>query len=461
MSTFLYILLFIVCLSILIMIHEAGHFAMAKLFKVYCFDFSIGFGPALLHKKRKNGETYFSLRAIPFGGYVSMYGEEAKEGQEFPDGVKDIPPERSLNNIKKWKRAIVLLAGIFMNAILALILYFIAACLPQQMLYLRYVEVESSSMAAEAGITSDDLIYYLPSYVEATGVDETNYTSYYVYDSETGALTVATSYDSNATYYQENEMYTIAENNGYYILDDYGYVTYADGSTEAIAAMISTSSDKLSFKNRSYDSILTYFALASEGEVNYNKEITANTADVVSVSFDLGVYKYDATLDGYYDAIFIPFTLSVTDEGEFESIGLSMALITTQNSFGEIMSDTFTNFGEGSIAIFKAIGGLFVGEGWSELGGVISIYQTTTTYLTNYNASFFLQVWALVSVNLAIFNLLPFPGLDGWQLLVLIVEAIAHREIPPKVKNIVSMVGVGLLLILMLLVLIKDVIGLF
>ncbi len=461
MMTFLYILLFIVCLSVLIMIHEAGHFAMAKLFKVYCFDFSIGFGPALLHKKRKNGETYFSLRAIPFGGYVSMYGEEAKEDQELPDGVKDIPPERSLNNIKKYKRAIVLLAGVFMNAVLALILYFVAACLPQQMLYLRYVEVEASSMAAEVGITSDDIIYYLPSYVEASGVDETNYTSYYIYDSESGELIAATSYDASETYYEENEMYTIAENNGYYILDDMGYVTYEDGTTADIAVMISVSTDKLSFKTHSYDDILTYFMLANEGEVNYNNEITATSANVVSVSFDIGVYKYDETIDGYYDATFIPFTLSVTDENVFESIGLSMALITYQNNFGEIMSETFTNFGEGSVAIFKAIGGLFVGEGWSELGGVISIYQTTTTYLTNYNASFFLQVWALISVNLAIFNLLPFPGLDGWQIVVLIVEAVAHREIPPKVKNIVSAIGVGLLLILMVVVLIKDVIALF
>ena len=78
-----YILLFIVCLSLLIMIHELGHFTAAKIFKVYVMEYSIGFGPALIHKKRKDGETYFSLRAIPFGGYVSMFGEEVQleEGQ--------------------------------------------------------------------------------------------------------------------------------------------------------------------------------------------------------------------------------------------------------------------------------------------------------------------------------------------------------------------------------------------
>ena len=93
-----YILLFILCLSVLIVVHEAGHFAMAKAFNVYCLDFSIGFGPALFHRKRKNGETYFSIRAFPLGGYVSMYGE----GVELPDGV-EVPSERSFENIKKWK----------------------------------------------------------------------------------------------------------------------------------------------------------------------------------------------------------------------------------------------------------------------------------------------------------------------------------------------------------------------
>ena len=99
----LYILLFIFCLSVLIMVHEAGHLVTAKLFKVYCLEYSIGFGPAILHKKRKDGETFFSLRTIPFGGYVSMYGE----GVELPEGV-EIDSSRSLEGIKKWKKCIIL-----------------------------------------------------------------------------------------------------------------------------------------------------------------------------------------------------------------------------------------------------------------------------------------------------------------------------------------------------------------
>ena len=75
LMTILYILLFLVFLSILIIIHELGHLAAAKAFNVYCLEYSIGMGPLLFKHKRKGGETQFSLRAIPFGGYVSMYGE--------------------------------------------------------------------------------------------------------------------------------------------------------------------------------------------------------------------------------------------------------------------------------------------------------------------------------------------------------------------------------------------------
>ena len=69
----------------------------------------------------------------------------------------------------------------------------------------------------------------------------------------------------------------------------------------------------------------------------------------------------------------------------------------------------------------------------------------------------FLFYWGFISVNLAIFNLLPFPGLDGWQLLVLIVESTTRKKIPDKVKNIVSLIGLGLLLLLMGALVVKDV----
>ena len=83
LDTIISIILFILAFGILICIHEAGHLSMAKLFKVYCKEYSIGFGPAIFSRKKEGHETKFSIRAIPLGGYVSMVGEGMEADPEF------------------------------------------------------------------------------------------------------------------------------------------------------------------------------------------------------------------------------------------------------------------------------------------------------------------------------------------------------------------------------------------
>lgn len=112
------IIYFLLLLSIIICIHELGHLLAAKLFGVYCYEYSFGMGPALLQKKGK--ETIYSIRALPIGGFVSMAGEP--DGDEaYPDVV--VPEGRRLTEIARWKRIIVMLAGVTMNFLLALFLF--------------------------------------------------------------------------------------------------------------------------------------------------------------------------------------------------------------------------------------------------------------------------------------------------------------------------------------------------
>ena len=93
--TFLYILLGILFFGVIILVHELGHFAFAKLFKVGINEFSVGFGPKLFSKRGKDGVIY-SLRAIPIGGYVSMVGEDEKVDDENAFSSK---PARNLSLI--------------------------------------------------------------------------------------------------------------------------------------------------------------------------------------------------------------------------------------------------------------------------------------------------------------------------------------------------------------------------
>lgn len=110
--TFIYILLGILLFGLLVVIHEFGHFTLAKLCNVKVNEFSVGMGPALLKKQR--GETLYALRALPLGGYCAMEGE---------DETLDDP--RAFTSQKVWKRVLILAAGSFMNFVLGLVIVFI------------------------------------------------------------------------------------------------------------------------------------------------------------------------------------------------------------------------------------------------------------------------------------------------------------------------------------------------
>ena len=109
MARFLYILLAVFLFGVLIAIHEFGHFFTAKLFRVKVNEFSIGMGPTLW--KKTKGETQYSLRALPIGGFCAMEGEEEDTGDP-----------RAFSCQKAWKRIIILCAGAFMNFLLGLLI---------------------------------------------------------------------------------------------------------------------------------------------------------------------------------------------------------------------------------------------------------------------------------------------------------------------------------------------------
>ncbi|MDD4103767.1 MAG: site-2 protease family protein [Bacilli bacterium] len=412
---FLYILLFIFCLSILIIVHELGHFAMAKAFRVYCLEFSIGFGPKLFSFKRKNAETRFSLRGIPFGGYVSMVGE----GTEVPAGI-EVPESRNFNKIKKWKRIIILVAGVTMNAFLALGVFFISEMAFEQTEVLAgQLMVTENSVAASAGLQSNDRIYL---------------------DSET--------FGENAP------IYVVDRTNAYFT-----YFDEDEGETTAPVIVV-LSRSMPSYSQRSWSDYLNYLDPDAIDETeDLDKHIVPITADVISVTFN--ITKYDLVTEGEEQTT---TPVSVTLEAKsnltspkryFEDIGLSFSLHKYRNTFAQANKNTWNLMGESSAAIFKGLGSLFTSPG--QAGGIIAVGFVTTSTLQNFGIVSFIQLWGLISINLAIINLLPFPGLDGWQIFVLIFESITKREISQKTKNIVSSIGIILLFGLMFVLLIKDV----
>ena len=151
-------------LSVIVTIHEFGHYIASKAFNVYVSEFSIGMGKALYQKKGK--ETTFSIRMLPIGGYCAIASEE--DGKVITtDGEFDttqIPKERCINHLAPLKRIIVYSAGVIMNFLLAFITV--------SMVYLgvgqaavsgdaTITSVETNYPAAEAGLEAGDKITYI------------------------------------------------------------------------------------------------------------------------------------------------------------------------------------------------------------------------------------------------------------------------------------------------------------
>ena len=107
-----YVILAILLFGVLVIVHELGHFTVAKLCGVKVEEFAVGMGPALLQKQK--GETVYSLRAVPFGGFCAMAGE---------DQESDEP--RAFTNQAAWKRVLILAAGSFMNSLLGFVIVLI------------------------------------------------------------------------------------------------------------------------------------------------------------------------------------------------------------------------------------------------------------------------------------------------------------------------------------------------
>jgi len=142
------IILVIIGLSVLILVHEFGHFLAAKVFGVKVEEFGLGFPPRLFGKKI--GGTVYSVNLLPFGGFVKIFGEDGNEEAERDD--------KSFSHQPVWRRLAIILAGVFMNAVLGwLVLSSVFAVGAPE--HLVIAEVAPGSPAAEAKLKSGDVIW--------------------------------------------------------------------------------------------------------------------------------------------------------------------------------------------------------------------------------------------------------------------------------------------------------------
>ena len=421
------IIVFLLGLSLLITIHELGHFISAKLFGVYCHEFSIGMGPLAFQKKGK--ETKYSIRWLPIGGYVSMAGEEVNNNTEDTTNENiedesnnenneeklDISYERTINGIKAWKRFIVISAGVVMNFVLAYILFFIyilsvGVADTSPVLNVNYSSSESEVFAfKEAGIKEGKF-----------EIDEVENSISYIFEGNEVSI-------FNKKY---SEINTFDEASAYLNIDSSISPFIASFNSDIIKET-KDGYDIYTFESQNYQ-IKQSLKIKSNGETYYPSRFITK----------LVIYQKIDTLE---------YTIS---SATMNKLGY------TQASRNATIGECFKYAGQlevqNGLAIFDALGKLFTKEGFNSVGGVIAMADASNTYL-DYGFGYYMAFLGLISVNLGVMNLLPIPGLDGSQLLVIIAEGITRKKLPDNAKAIINFIGLIFLLGLMVLITIKDV----
>lgn len=543
------LLLFLIALGVLVTIHELGHFIAAKSFNIYCSDFSIGFGWKIVKYKRKNGETTFSLGIIPFGGYVSMAGEEVDDSTKDETNPSDLPKERTLEGISRWKKIIIFSAGVIMNFVLAYLIFFVSAVSSPQLVSDPYLDIvsivdETNFDNHVTNINGDILTMEEKEFVHQSIFPFNSYQYDYTYrDSNNQEITKTVQFQNIALIgntYLNNEKNVFVTSfdtlNFGYNDTDYSNLLkfYKAFSTENIPEEVSNIKIMDQGEWIDLDYVDSHYYLPYVDSSLKIKEVELEQNDVLT--FDTGLLKVDENQE--IEALPVKISIDVLENKKFSHIGLGM-----YTDFRWLGWDAFAFAGkkwvDSCTAISDALAQLFYNaNSWQNLGGPVAIFTQTTQILTNYPFSFYLETWGLISVNLALFNLLPFPGLDGWQILVELIEGsvntvkkslhkakkvvkkedenevktealsnentstvisensnenievidgennqevdILNNEentenndkndknndykewrIPPKVKNIVSTIGLIILFAFMFLILIKDIVGLF
>lgn len=218
MQTIINIIVFLLILGVIVLIHELGHFLTAKYFGVYCAEFSIGMGPKLFSKKFN--ETDYQVRALPIGGYVAMAGEADQEDNEL---MKDVPYERTLNGIKTWKKCIIMLAGVFMNFVLALVLLIgIYSFVEVQTNTSQIGSVVEDKGADNAGIQSGDVVNKIiindAEYIVASFSDIQNVLSNDNLKLNTDSVEMKVGILRNNHYYEKDVIATYSKDSNSYIM---------------------------------------------------------------------------------------------------------------------------------------------------------------------------------------------------------------------------------------------------
>ncbi len=436
MEILITIFYFIITIGILVFVHELGHFLAAKYFKMRVDTFSIGFPPRAFGKKI--GETDYCISWIPIGGYVKIAGmiDESLDTEH----LNKEPKPWEFRSKPKWQQAIVLSAGVLMNLLLAIVIFwgiiYYQGKTVRPTTEIGFVTKESS--AAKAGLRVGDKILAINN-KQIKNWDEIE--SFIYTESVANDITLRVE-----RFGKENEIRILRSDIPDFTEERFGILP------TGLAAVVSTvekgkPADKIGLQ--SGDTINT---------INGTKVWFGSLQEIVRENAGKEILLTWIRGEEKMEALVTP-----TSEGR---IGISLDVAYTGPVFVEQYG--FLEALPAGIRELKITTELFISNLYQivvgkaslskSVGGPVKIAQLAKRSADSGIIQFF-GFLALLSISLALLNILPFPALDGGHLVFLGFEAIFRREVPSKIKIVIQQAGIILLLVFMAFVIYNDVIN--
>ncbi len=448
------ILALIVVLGVLIFVHEAGHFVAAKWAGIYVHRFSLGLGPPIPWLTFRRGETEYTVSWLPLGGYVKMASKEEDIGSSALEGGAPsvaVPPDRVFEAKPIWVRMLVILAGVAMNALFAWAVFaFLAYKNGRQI-----DPVTTVGRVLQEGVPPEAAA--LKQIRSGTAIVRINGDSMKSWDEIVSAMVNA----------PEPEVRLELSDGSALVLP-----IHPDALEERVKAAQALQPfrapvvgqvlpDKPAAKAgiQEGDTILGVNGQPVQQWYDLLELLQSSGAQPLEVKVARAGKRLSFDIQPYLDSIPGP-------DGKPRPVGrigvaVGTQLLSEPLGPGQAIVEGGRATVRASTQILRTVRGLFSGRiSGRAVGGPILIGQLAGES-ARLGLDTFLGFMALISINLAILNLLPIPVLDGGQFLFLLAEGVIRRPLPMKLRERLTTVGLVLILLLMVLAFSNDIRRLF
>jgi regulator of sigma E protease len=433
MDILIKILQLLLSLSILVVIHEFGHFAAAKIFKTKVEKFYLFFNPWFSLFKFKKGETEYGIGWLPLGGYVKIAGmiDESMDKEQ----MSQEPQPWEFRSKPAWQRLIIMLGGVIMNVVLAIVIYIIMmASIGEQYLPTSSVKygIQVDSLGIEMGLQTGDKVLS----VDGNEVDNFMRIPAYIIMEQAKTIQV----DRNGEFVDVQipsgflAKLVKSENPGFIMprmpvrISDFAKESYA------LEAGLQKKDWILAINNKE----ITFF----DRYTNFSDSVKAHTSGTVDILIDREGQQMTYQVD-VNDAGLVGVTVGIDPENDFIWTNHKYSLL-------EAIPAGFIKANDGIANYLKQLKLLFAPDiqAYKSVGGFMrigSIFPATWDWIR------FWELTAFLSIMLAVLNVLPIPALDGGHVLFLLYELIARRAPSDKFLEYAQTVGMFLLFALLLL----------